>query len=109
MATLYRLNCPKLLSCPEGKKTECFPLQSDELWCGAHNTNGKVGYFSPANTVAYLGTLPTSHHSQWQNEELHSGGGSGGSSHFQRNSLKRSSKVSDYNILIVRLSIKSNN
>lgn len=66
--------------------------QSDELWYGAHNVNGKVGYFSPANTVAYLGTLPSSssHHSKWQNEEFHHGG-SGGST-FQRSSLKRGSK-----------------
>ena len=64
--------------------------QSDELWYGVHNINGKVGYFSPANTVAYLGTLPSSHHSKWQNEEFHHG--DSGGSNFLRNSLKRGSK-----------------
>lgn len=59
---------------------------SNSFWTGALN-NGKVGYFSPAHTVTYIGTLPSQgNHSKWQHEDIYQST----SGTFQRNSLRGS-------------------
>jgi len=45
------------------------------LWSGCL-ANGRLGFFSPSHTVAYVATMPSQgHHSRWQNEETFSQGG----------------------------------